>query len=338
MALVINLIIWNFILGTYNMFPKISDDLTFGKRYISDAKIINRIEGNAVNDTNNYGYLDDDFIKGEENIIVLGDSITEANQVKKEEKYVQILEAKWKERGIEIKVHNLAIAGKNAADYIYFGPKYLEKFNPEYVIIQLTLPDILDAFHPYNTNVYIDEQSNLVPYDSFSRLFKYRNEFTTINPLFYNTYVKLKSYLIARSDQQGIRLRLFQKIQSQDDVIDEKKVNLVLGKLKEVYGKKFVILYLHNINLEEQYNGQIDDDIDYKYYLFIKQYCQRNNIHLIDATYSMLTHFNQTGKLVNGFVNNRVGAGHLNTEGHRVIAQIIDDYFIKYIEGKWAKE
>lgn len=337
-ALILNIVIWNFVLGTYNMFPKTSDDLTFGRHFISDAKIVNRIEGNAVSYTNNYGYLDDDFIKGEDNIIVLGDSITEANQVMKEEKFVQRLEAKWQGKGIDIKLHNFAVAGKNAADYIYFGPKYLEEFNPEYVIIQLTVADILDSFHPYNKNVYIDEQSHLVPYESFSRLFKFKNEFTTINPLFYNTYVKLKSYLINRSNQQGVRLRLFQKDKNKDNIIEEEKVNFVLSKLKEIYGEKLIILYFRYISLEEQYNGQIDDDIYYEYYdASIKQYCNNNQIHFIDTTYSMLTHFNKTGKLINGFVNHRIGTGHLNLEGHRVVAQVIDDYFIQYIEDRWAQ-
>jgi len=255
----------------------------------------------------------------------------------KEEKFVQRLEAKWQGRGIDIKVHNFAVAGKNAADYIYFGPKYLEEFNPEYVIIQLTVADILDSFHRYNKNIYIDERNHLVPHESFSRLFKYINEFTTMNPLFYNIYVKLKSYLINRSNKQGVRLRLLQKDKNEVNIVDKEKVNFVLNKLKEVFGEKLIILYLHNINLEEQCNGQVDNDIYYEYYTFIKQYCINNQIHLIDTTYSMLTHFNKTGKLINGFVNHRIGTGHLNLEGHRVVAQVIDDYFIQYIEDRWVQ-
>ncbi len=336
-AIILNVIIWNFILGTYNVFPKLSEDSSFGVHYVPNATIVNRIEGYAVSHTNNYGYLDDDFIQGEDNIIVLGDSITEANQVKKHEKYVQLLEMKWQEDGNDIKVHNLAVAGKNASDYIYYGPNYLKEFNPEYVIIELTVNDILDAFHPFSTNTHIDEWGNIVANESFSTLYKLKNELTSMNPLLLNTYTKLKSYLIKRSSQIGVRSTLLQKDKDKVEFIDESKVDFVLGKLKETYGEKLVVLYLHNINLREQISGQIDEDVYLDYGEYIEQYCNDNQIYFIDTTDSMGNHFVETGKLVNGFINHRLGVGHLNIEGHRVIAQMIDEYFNNYIENRWTQ-
>lgn len=332
-AIIINTFIWNMILGNIAMYPRINDDFKFGGCYQPNQTIVNRTEGYAVNYTNNLGFVDDDFMPNQKNILIIGDSVTEGNQVLRNANYTELIETGLNQLGIYYFVHNLGIKGKNAADYIAYGPAYLEFFNPEYVIVQLSRMDLADSYHQISTNAYINNNNEIVPYTHFDWLYKIKNKIVPTSPLFFNAYMKLKQHLVSRPNMTFFKSKILPNTQDRNN-FDYVRADNVIDLMKETYGEKLIILYMTPISLQEQVEGLYNDSTDQQYGRHLEQYCLENHIAFINPAESFISHYQSYGLLVNGFDNTQYGKGHLNQEGHKVLSKVVLSFLephLKYL-------
>lgn len=77
-------------------------------------------------------------------VIVLGDSLTEAMQVMDSEKYTEVAERILKQSGLPVHVHNFGTSGACPSDYTYFVEnvgKIVPRLEPKIIVIQLSTND-----------------------------------------------------------------------------------------------------------------------------------------------------------------------------------------------------
>ncbi|MHB9291330.1 hypothetical protein Holit_00404 [Hollandina sp. SP2] len=81
---------------------------------------------------------------------------------------------------------------------------------------------------------------------------------------------------------------------------------------------KITIFYHPHFILDEK--GSIYDNTDYEYLAIFKKICFNNDIAFINMEDYFIEEYNSNHILPHGFSNTAVGAGHLNKNGHRLIA------------------
>ncbi len=86
---------------------------------------------------------------GDENIIVLGDSYTEARQVPYWLNYSSIAENKLKEQGFQnINIRNFGYRDLSLADYLGMAPGLIQNYSPNIVVIQVTYQEfVIESFN-----------------------------------------------------------------------------------------------------------------------------------------------------------------------------------------------
>jgi hypothetical protein len=67
-------------------------------------------------------------------------------------------------------------------------------------------------------------------------------------------------------------------------------------------------------------DGSVSADTNNNYFIELKKACNNNNIYFIDMTNIFMEAYKTNYILPHGFINTAVGVGHLNINGHRMIA------------------
>jgi lysophospholipase L1-like esterase len=84
---------------------------------------------------------------GKNNIVVLGDSFTQARHVMYWDNFTSVAESTLYDRGLSgCNLRNLGNKNQDLADYIGMGASVMEAYSPAAVVIQISLSDIADSF------------------------------------------------------------------------------------------------------------------------------------------------------------------------------------------------
>lgn len=116
---------------------------------------------------------------------------------------------------------------------------------------------------------------------------------------------------------------------TEEDGDYESVLELFLGKASSSAtkdGAKFLIFYHPSAKIDE--NGAYLRTTDETKLAIFKKHCEALDIVFVDMTEAFETLYEQEHILPKGFSNTAVGSGHLNREGHRIIAETL----IKTIE------
>lgn len=97
-------------------------------------------------------------------------------------------------------------------------------------------------------------------------------------------------------------------------------------------GRKLIIFFHPETYING--NGGFETRTDEKDLALFSEYCRRNGIIFIDETEAFKKLYIEKNVLAHGFVNTAVGYGHLNEDGHRVIAQSVARAIKNDAEGK----
>lgn len=81
-------------------------------------------------------------------------------------------------------------------------------------------------------------------------------------------------------------------------------------------------------------DGSISYDVDNESLKLFSNACEMENIVFVDMTQAFENMYYQEHKLAHGFINTAVGRGHLNVDGHRVIAEQLTLVINKLEENK----
>jgi hypothetical protein len=283
-------------------------------------------EGSGCRKTNAYGFFDEEYNAIDTSTsrsLLYGNSFTEALQVNTNEVYDNILEKKLsKVSGQKIEIWNSAYSGMHLADYLSYYANLSSNLSFKNVIIQLN-PD--DINKPKNADqVYFSIRSD--------SLLPIKTKDGNPSPL-QSTNIKLGSYS-ALWHNLSIRTLIFKKMLS-----GYSKKQSLAGTEGNDFGKGQQSLInpdtselLHMLkafsNLAAKRNSKvflfcypIPDNLESNKALEI--ICEKTGITFLDISSELKSIEKSTKYPLQGFLNTKIGHGHLNPHGHQVLAEIL---------------
>lgn len=119
-------------------------------------------EGYAITQYDGLGWEIHTPFQDGDNIIILGDSITEGTQVSDDQKFASVAEIVLRRDGYALDVHNLGRSGYSMADYVSWMNAYQSLYHPKIIVVELQQDDFIESFHEDKFNYFIADNSNIV--------------------------------------------------------------------------------------------------------------------------------------------------------------------------------
>ena len=266
-------------------------------------------EGFAWGKTNNEGYLNVfDYPKDEGvDILVMGSSHMEAYQVAMDESTAAVLGGLLPDRtvyNIGASGHNFLVCADNLAAAV-------EKYRPsEYVIIETSgllfsadqLRSAIDETVPDVSSV-ADGIVGILQKNQFLRLL----------------YAQLESFN-ENSDSANINTNsAVNDFEENEALYDE-----LLAKLSDTVtknGAQLIVVYHPKFKLNK--DGSASALNDEKLSVFFADICEKNAVSFLDMSDIFLREYQENHILPHGFANSSVGTGHLNKNGHKMMANAL---------------
>jgi lysophospholipase L1-like esterase len=318
---------------------EVSYDQDWGVHHAGGSTVVWRTEGNGIIHLVADGEEATPY-QGGANIVVFGDSHTEAYQVNDNQNFVSLAEARLRDNGILVDLHNLGYSGGSLADYVYWAPHAESKYDPAFVVIQISTQDFsgsggregytlsdqgnyfrenvdgtLEIAHqilPNNYNRFhdiIQRKSVLLSY-AYERLNLYRQNFSNVH------------------QAQNITGEM-QPLPSNESALDQKLMNYraQLTALHTAYqGQRVVMLVL------PFYPTISEDQVileDKEYTLLLEQAKQFSDWEVVDPLPAFQALWLKDHKLTRGFNNTVLGSGHLNVDGHALVGKLLADKIVE---------
>ena len=307
----------NFVLFFYNTRPAWinRDGGSTRAIYTPNSPIVKMTEGISFRKSDSRGYVNDTDKLADNYIIAIGASHTQGKEVLDGQRYTDLLND-WLGYDDTALVYNVSEDG-------YFLPYVLKGFTAvtqEFPDAQKIIIEIGSTSYPIETFKDAYEQRSFDKtttgqdlFNSFSNTTKTKLYLKQYTPLYYNMKDKIST----------IKELNAQPSSTSDEAIDLEEYRSVLNNVMNIittqYDKDIIFLYHPKTELTESGDLSIlENDTD----SIFKDVCSSySNITVVD----MGEHFSQEYEAYNyvpyGFSNTTMATGHLNKEGHRMIAE-----------------
>ena len=292
--------------------------------WISGARWVKMTEGLSWGRFDADGYNNPEVVENPD-IIVLGSSHTEATNVVQGKEFASLLRDKLDG---EYTVYNMGISGHNFLKVCQYLPQNLALYSPAPKAVVIETATLTFTAQEIDTML----QGKIAKSPSYSTGVIALSQ---KSPFFATLYHQVQGGLIDllmpdkekilgifRTDSLLPPLNTFAPStpeMSEDEAQKQayEKLFAYLGGLQQQYGTQIIIVHhpLTNVHFEGRIEF-VNEDIT----ALFSQLCQDNRIvfvNLLDRFYAM--HQNEH-KLPHGFVTGKIGFGHLNADGHAVIA------------------
>ena len=260
-------------------------------------------------------------------IAIWGDSVVEALQVPDKNKMAQQLSDMFAQTGHLVLGFAIAHSENSLADYIVDLRKY-EALIPKIASHYIVMCDLKDDTLP-NRNIRTG-RSEFV-YDNGFRLIesenrvRYQHLYNQLGK--YN--LRMASYFFGKVTRYQVRLPWNrQKTVNTNKSIKEPAYNkleawdFILGELRKQSSKHITFLYIPYRPAILGGKVSFEDPQREDKELFAGL-CRRHKIGFIDLAERFNDFFRMTNKFPTGFANTFPGRGHLNVDGHRIVAEAI---------------
>jgi hypothetical protein len=270
------------------------------------------VEGFGYGRMNNEGFTNiEDYNEQPVDILLMGSSQMEGLQVPQDKTTASLLNKLFSGKeyvyNIGISEHNFSIVANNFEAAI-------KKYTPKkYVIIetgsiQFSMQTLVDIIH-YKIPEHIPE-SNIRGPRAFLRTTFLKNIL----------YIRLFLYQVKKFRDKANKDKLegvdgFNK----DEYL--KNITMVMQRLNQTTienNTKLIIFYHPQLVLNK--DGSASTNTDTEYLELFKTACGNNGIYFMDMTGVFMEEYKSNHVLPHGFANTAVGTGHLNKNGHRIIA------------------
>jgi hypothetical protein len=212
---------------------------------------------------------------------------------------------------------NIGISGHffetTASNYQYIAQKFngakyvvIELFNAEYS------PEVLDKiiqdeFHePMEEKGFLHKIMQKIP---FVRLM----------------YKKINETIAVQDSSVATDTENKDSVDKQAEInVYTEKMNVILSEIAEISAENDIvpIIFMHErfwVNTE----FEIIMETDETYKNAFKQCCENNDIKVVDVSSEMVNEYKENSAYSYGFSNSAPGEGHLNTTGHRIVAEAV---------------
>lgn len=243
-------------------------------------------------------------------ILLMGGSHMEAVQFPTEHNTGSLLNKKFKNYK-NYKTYNIGMSGHqliNCLDNLEVASSY---YSPSrFVIIQTSQ---LKLSSSEINSVLTHTLKDIPSYDS--GLLYYLQKIPAIKVVYKQLMDKI-AIDRASSKKQQLSQQLEQL--EQDYCFSDGSLDMLLNKSRKLC-KKLIIAYTPQIAILQ--SGQIERADDLKYVNKFKQCCENNDIIFIDCYNAFLNEYHKSYSVPFGFHNSKMGTGHLNKLGHKILAE-----------------
>jgi len=298
-----------FALGsTYNVNPTRP-----GHLFIPGKMQISIKEGYGVRTVNEYGTFDRlaKAVPDSCRFLLFGDSMTEAFQVNNDQVFDNVAEDRFADAcGASIEIVNCGRSGYATIDEIVFCRFVKDKIPHRYVLLQFSSGDVIENFlsvHGYSDGEIQprlrSERDNLV-----KRAFWFAKWNSVLLSVAHSRYQEFMVYL--KSWISGRVVRKIDDERSQARHITEQQksrlVDLLTIFLREIRSMCAELIVVQIVDHEETIGS----------YQAAREFCQANGV----PYYNLNEHISadDRSKLKTGFMNTKLGVGHLNVQGHQI--------------------
>lgn len=268
---------------------------------------------NGVTDENGFNNLQT-FENGQIDAIVMGSSHMEAFNVARDKNAVVLLNDKLKAEGLNLNVYNIGISGHTIERCLNNLENAIDEFKPnKYVIIE--------------TQKIVANESNIkkILDGTYPRLDSHDGGI--IGTLQRMPYLRLVYSQLKNLQENNLRKENNSNNENTKKV-DEKKnddkkmLNTVINKSSKICeeaGVELIIFYNRALKIDEYGNVLKQKDIDDVN--TFRRICEENGVTFVNMYDAFKENYIKNHKMPHGFSNTEIGVGHLNEEGHRVIAE-----------------
>ncbi|MBQ3230157.1 MAG: hypothetical protein IJB49_03980 [Clostridia bacterium] len=263
-------------------------------------------EGFAWGKTNNEGYLNAiDYTESTQvDVLVMGSSHMEAYNVLQEQSTASVLGSLMPDKtvyNIGTSGHTFLVCADNLADAV-------NKYEPkEYVIIEtaklgfsdIQLQSAIDGNVPDNKSA----TGGIV-------------ELLQKNPFFRLTYSQLKNF------SENAEEDVAPATPSENTIGSEETYSALFARLNDIVSEKgaqLIIVYHPYLILNK--DGTATTNSDKEECELFAAGCEKNGIIFLDMSNRFLENYENESILPHGFTNTSIGSGHLNKNGHKMIAE-----------------
>ena len=256
------------------------------------------------------------------NVLVMGDSFTQAAQVSDEETFVMQTQRNLDEQGGDAAVWNAGSSGLSPSAYIGVAPQYREMLNPDTTVIQLNTLDFRED-RIDKSRVYWVEDTG----DDFKLQKNKDNATGALGPKklqkipgFVPAFGLLrKSSLFqtvlanASKGPEAPKGKQVKKgVKVSDEQVVARYVRWAVTEMNKAY-PGLVLVYVPTIDYYDLTAKPPSDEPG------LERVCQEMGVPLINLRSSYIDHYRRTGEVPHGFSNTTPGAGHINALGHRIL-------------------
>lgn len=257
-------------------------------------------------------------------ILLMGSSQFEGHNVSQTDNFAYLFNQQMEESGKNIFAYNIGTSGHEIYNNAANLSNALEVYHPsKYIVIELSTC-VLDLKEMQK--VLSGDMWHYSSYDS--GILYYAQKV----PYFKLAVRQLKSLVQSEKSSSSATDNTV-KIPDSEYI---ECLNGFLNYMKQIADKsgvKLVFLYHPGMTVEKDATVHTQKDENREFYDVLKTACCDNGIDIIDMADRFVNEYNTNHLVAYGFSNTRIGTGHLNKYGHRMVA----DELIEYISESEAK-
>lgn len=244
-------------------------------------------------------------------ILVMGSSHTEGFNVNSDENYTYLLNKQLDEKGIDMYAYNIGMSGHPMVRCFRNLEAAIEEFAPTgYVTIETSN---LDATLEELTALSEGKYETLYSVESGIISMLQKNDYLRL------IYSQLENAL--KQSEAGGSDKKEEDMTEYCKYLDEMLKNA--SEICKNADLELIVVYKPDLVID--YDGNVEDETFDEKDEFFLEIAEKYGITVLDMYSPFAEYYNETYCLPNGFSNTKVGVGHLNPHGHKVIAEELFD-------------
>lgn len=281
--------------------------------YPSHFKYRNSSEGFGYGETNNEGYINvEDYFENQTNvdILVMGPSNFEGLQVP----INKVMAIQLNEMLPNKNIYNLGLSGQYFQNCVQNLSSALKKYNPEYVIIG----------------------TNSLEFSEDAINFAFENNYTEQMPssnkrrgLIQSLRMKVRENPFVSRTIAQLKVLYTNTLPSSDNTIaDKNSVDRLLKYVSQIaksYDVKPIVLFHPKTSID--IDGSPKFSTSESQELEFSQLCKKNGIVFLSMRSKFREEYITNHILPTGFISTSFGRGHINIDGHRMMAEEVCELF-----------
>ena len=269
-------------------------------------------------------YLSDGEIRtpyeGGRPVVVMGDSTVQAAQVDDEVNFISLAEADLRARGMDVDLRNLGRAERTVADHVFIAPAVNKKYAPEAVVIQVSPASFALAYDTAKENHFVAHSDGTIELKHEDRAAEYANDnllFTSGLASFFNFRWQVT--------WQGFMKRFQPREEAPaDEPSFESQVLPQVQMLREAYPNSILVFmvvpYTPSIAYDDSQKLSWVSGEDQALANLLSKVAGVRVIYVRDE---FRKYYERHLALPRGSFNSQFNFGHLNKDGHIVVAQAL---------------